>query len=94
MGEQLAHGLGTKGDSDWGDLWLTPVPPGVLQGSILSPVIFNIFTYNLDTGLKGIISLLRTVNWEELLTLLKAEKPCRKTSANQRDWQTPTHKGV
>lgn len=33
------------------------------------------FTNNLDTGFKGIISLLRTINGEELLVLMRAEKP-------------------
>lgn len=84
VGEQLAHRLGTKDDSD---IRLTPVTSGVLQGSTLSPVIFNISTNNPDTGLEGIISWLRTLNWEELLTLSRAEKPCRKTSTHQRDWQ-------
>lgn len=54
VGEQLAHGLGTKGDSmGVSDIVLTPVTSGVLQEPILSPVLFNTFTNNLDTGLKG-----------------------------------------
>ncbi|KAJ7419366.1 hypothetical protein WISP_54320 [Willisornis vidua] len=57
--EQLAHKLGTKSYSECG-----PVTGGILQGSIFSPVLFNIFINNLDTGLEGI--LLKFANYSKL----------------------------
>lgn len=58
MGEQLAHRLGTKGDSDWGGTRLALLTAGALQGSILLPVLFNI--------LMNDFSLPKPLNWEEL----------------------------
>ncbi|TRZ06592.1 hypothetical protein HGM15179_020515, partial [Zosterops borbonicus] len=55
MGEQLAHGLGAKSYSEWGDIRLTTCS-GVLQGFILIPVLFNIIINGLDAGLEGILS--------------------------------------
>ncbi|RMB95572.1 hypothetical protein DUI87_27682 [Hirundo rustica rustica] len=54
--EQLAHGLGTKGDSDWGNISLEQVTSEVSEGSILIPMLFNTFIYDLDAGLEGKLS--------------------------------------
>lgn len=48
------------------------VTNGGLQGSILNQTLFNVFINGLDAGIKGILSLPVTQNWEELLTPLKA----------------------
>lgn len=58
-------------------LGLWPVTDGVLQGSILRPVLFQVVVNDSHTELEGILSLWLTLNWEQILTPSGVEEPCR-----------------
>jgi len=77
MGEQLADVSGLKSCSKWGNIRLVANHQGVLQGSILEPVPFNVFINDLDTGIKCTLVSLSDIKKEELWTPLKVERPYR-----------------
>ncbi|KAF4803252.1 hypothetical protein TURU_018659 [Turdus rufiventris] len=70
--------------SDW-DLGTSGAP----QGSILCPVLLNIFINDLDARLEVILNKLTDDTNLGGAAALKAGTPCRETSTNQRTEQTP-----
>lgn len=67
---------------------------GVMQGSILSTVLFNFFINSLNTGLEGILS--RCIAYTRLggavnsLEDREALRPCRETCTNKRAEEPPS----
>lgn len=65
----VSNWLGTKGYTEWGDIRLVICHQWGSIGLHPWPCALQHLINNQDTGLEGILSLLMTLNWEELSTL-------------------------
>lgn len=103
---QNAHRIARQVHNKYGENWLVswaqrirphgvtpgwqPVTCGIPQGSILGPVLVNVFINDLCAGLQGILS--KFADSSKLggaANTLESKRPCRGTLANQRVGQSP-----